>query len=115
MTASGAASPRNVALAKPARQSSTIHQAGAALAVDGNTDGNFASGSVTDDSQTDVNAWWEVDLGEVETIETVAVFNRSDCCGTRLDKFWVFISEQPFRAEEICARHCASGRRPGPG
>lgn len=98
-TARGAVTPPNVALGKPARQSSTALERPATLAVDGRTDGNFNAGSVTH-TQADSNAWWEVDLGTVETIESVVVWNRSDCCFERLNKFWVFISEQPFRAED---------------
>jgi hypothetical protein len=113
-----AAMPRNMALGKPTRQSSTGAQGPAALAVDGNTDGNFAAGSVAR-TQAVVNAWWEVDLGAAETIESVVVWNQSDCCVQRVDRFWVFISEEPFRsndtAETLRARpHTWAGIIPPP-
>jgi hypothetical protein len=64
----GTATPTNVALNKTATQSST-HSSGAAAsrAVDGNTDGVFANGSVTH-TNSDANAWWHVDLVQIETI-----------------------------------------------
>ncbi len=48
------------------------------LAVDGNT-GNF-----THTINTDQNATWEVDFGEMMSLETIDVFNRANCCGERL-------------------------------
>ena len=79
--------PRNLALGRAASQSSTyvgsLPSAAAASAVDGNTDGNFQDGSVTATGD-DVNAWWQVDLGSVQNVETVVLWNRTDCCGDRL-------------------------------
>ena len=69
--------------------------AGAASAVDGNLDGNFFDGSATATS-LDPNAWWQVDLGASTAVGSVLVWNRTDCCGSRLNDFWVFISDTPF-------------------
>jgi hypothetical protein len=85
----------NLALGRPATQSSTYATAGPAAAVDGNTDGNFGDGSVTA-TNADPNAWWQVDLGSPAAISSVVVFNRTDCCGSRLTDFWVFVSNTPF-------------------
>lgn len=97
----------NIALGKPARQSSN-NTGNAALAVDGQRDGRFERGSVT---QTDnqQGAWWEVDLGAVETIGAVRVWNRSEC-PERLQDFWVTIAEQPF-AEGVSADGGATWNR----
>ncbi len=67
----------------------------ASAAIDGNTDGNFADGSVTA-TNADANAWWQVDLGSTTTINSVTIWNRTDCCGSRLSDYWVFVSNTPF-------------------
>jgi len=95
----------NLALGKSATQSSTFPGAPTAVAsaaVDGNTDGNFFDGSVTaTDLQT--NPWWQVDLGASATVNSVAVWNRTDCCSTRLGDYWIFISDTPFLATDTPA------------
>jgi hypothetical protein len=94
--AAGGAS--NLALGKTATQSSTFPgyaSAGAGSAVDGNTDGSFFDGSVTA-TNADANAWWQVDLGASVTVNSVVVWNRTDCCGSRLGDYWVFVSNSPF-------------------
>ena len=88
----------NIAVGKSVRQSSG-GRSNAKLAVDGNTDGDFTHGSVTH-SGKDANAWFEIDLGQVESIDSVRVWNRTDCCGERLRDYWMFISEYPFRTNE---------------
>jgi len=85
---------QNIANGKSAKQSST-GGGNAMLAVDGNTDGNYSHGSVTHTGQ-DKNAWFEIDLGNIERIGNVKIWNRTDCCGERLNDYWLFISEQPF-------------------
>jgi hypothetical protein len=94
----GVPAPTNAALGKAASQSSTLSgyaTDGAASAVDGNTDGNFFDGSVTA-TNLDPNAWWQVDLGASTAVSSVVVWNRTDCCGGRLNDFWVFVSDTPF-------------------
>jgi hypothetical protein len=71
----------------------------AASAIDGNTDGNFGDGSVTA-TNLDANAWWQVDLGAATTVNSVTVWNRMDCCASRLSDFWVFVSNTPFLATD---------------
>jgi hypothetical protein len=75
--------PTNLALGKPAYQSSTAFGMEASRAVDGNIDGNYYSGSIT---QTLAGGpqWWMVDLGDTYTIDSVIVYNRTDCCADRL-------------------------------
>jgi hypothetical protein len=98
----GAPAPTNLALGKAAAQSSTIQgyaTAGAGSAVDGNLDGNFFDGSVTA-TNLDPNAWWQVDLGATATVGSVVIFNRTDCCSSRLGDYWVFVSNTPFLASD---------------
>jgi hypothetical protein len=90
--------PTNVAQGKLTSQSSTFPgyaTAGAASAVDGNTDGNFSDGSVTS-TNLDPNPWWQVDLGASAAVSSIAIWNRTDCCGSRLSDYWVFVSDTPF-------------------
>ena len=94
----GAPSLNNLSQGKTATESSTlpgVPTAAASSAVDGNTDGNFYDGSVTA-TTLDPNPWWEVDLGSTPTVSSVTVWNRMDCCGSRLSDYWVFVSSSPF-------------------
>jgi arylsulfatase A-like enzyme len=43
-------------------------------------------------------AWWEVDLGEQIDIETIRIWNRTDCCAVRLSRYWVLVSDHPDAA-----------------
>jgi len=82
----------NLAMGQPAMQSSEKFGAGAARAVDGDTDGDFTNGSVTH-TFPDTPSWWEVDLGSVVQINKVRVWNRTDCCQARLSDFYVLVSD----------------------
>ncbi len=68
----------NIALNKPATQSTTRFNGVASRAVDGNTSGN--SFTHTDFEQ----GWWRVDLLDEYDISTINVFNRTTCCSERL-------------------------------
>jgi hypothetical protein len=100
-----APSSTNLAQGKAATQSSTLPgypTAAASAAVDGNPDGNFFDGSVTA-TNLDPNPWWQVDLGASAAISSIVVWNRTDCCGTRLSDYWVFVSDTPFLATDTPA------------
>ncbi len=43
-------------------------------------------------------AWLDVDLASAQPVESVVVWNRTDCCADRLKDYWVFLSEEPFPA-----------------
>jgi hypothetical protein len=60
--------------------------------VDGSTDGIYANNSVTH-TLADPQAWWQVDLGQASAIQTIQLFNRTDCCVDRLSNFYVFVSD----------------------
>jgi hypothetical protein len=98
----GVVVPTNVALGKLTSQSSTFPgyaSAGAASAVDGNTDGSFPDGSVTA-TNLDLNPWWQVDLSASTAVSSIAIWNRTDCCSARLADYWVFVSDTPFLATD---------------
>ena len=94
--ATSGSSGSNLAQGKTATQSSTYPGYPASLAVDGSTDGVVSHGSVTVSGGSDAYPWWEVDLGSSATVDSVAVWNRTDCCGSRLGDYWVFVSNTPF-------------------
>ena len=101
----GAPAPSNLSAGKAATQSSTLAgnpTAGPGSAVDGNTDGSFFNGSVSTTNQ-EASPWWQVDLGASKTVSTIAIFNRTDCCGSRLGDYWVFVSDTPFLATDTPA------------
>jgi len=98
----------NLALNKTATQSSTDWSAPASRAVDGNTDGNFSNGSVTH-TLVENQAWWHVDLGSVQSISRIDVFNRTDCCSAALTNYYVFVSDVPFTSTDVTATQNQAG------
>ncbi|MCE7990242.1 MAG: DUF1929 domain-containing protein [Caldilinea sp. CFX5] len=81
----------NLARGKSATQSSTYGGANASRAVDGNTNGTFSAGSVTH-TNYNTNAWWQVNLGATYQLDSIQLWNRTDCCANRLSNFYVFVS-----------------------
>jgi hypothetical protein len=75
----------NIALKGEAIQKSTFADAGAARAIDGNTTGEYAKGSVAHTADGD-DPWWEVDLKSEQTIDRIVVWNRAEL-GERLAGF----------------------------
>jgi hypothetical protein len=103
--------PSNVALNKPATQSSTLAYnppGDASHAVDGNTDGNYFHASVTHTNGGN-QEWWQVDLGASYSLQTINVWNRTDCCGDRLSNFYVLVSDNPFVSTDLTATLSQSG------
>jgi len=86
-------------LGASATQSGIYQSAAASRAVDGNTDGNYAHNSVSITSNQ-AYPWWQVDLGGVQQIDGVQLWNRTDCCSDRLQNFYVFVSEEPFTSND---------------
>ncbi|XP_035668854.1 fucolectin-like [Branchiostoma floridae] len=83
----------SVALGKPAFQSSTYADGGAASrAVDGNGSPYWASRSCTHTKQEDNPTWW-VDLGQSYVVNSVLIVNRRDCCSERLNPFNIHIGD----------------------
>ncbi|TDD58515.1 hypothetical protein E1263_19080 [Kribbella antibiotica] len=90
--------PPNLAQGKTATQSSTSGTAVAARAVDGNTNGVFSAGSVT---QTNLSTqpWWQVDLGSAAAVSTVTLWSRTD--SNRLSAGTVFISSTDMTGRSL--------------
>ncbi|WP_010522803.1 galactose-binding domain-containing protein [Aquimarina agarivorans] len=86
----------NLALNGTATQSSTLRTINASFANDGNT---------TNFSHTENNgaAWWEIDLGSINNISHINVWNREDCCRNRLQQYQIFVSDVPFVSTDIVA------------
>jgi len=68
----------NVALKGDARQSSTDFDGPARLAIDGNTDGDFATAKSTTHTAVSDDPWWEVDLKQTGPIDRVVLWSRTD-------------------------------------
>ena len=90
----------NMALGRPATQSSTDGAAAAGRAVDGNTNGNASAGSVSNTTST-AQPWWDVDLGSQKTLHTLRLWNRTDCCGERLSNFHALLSPTPMSGRTL--------------
>jgi hypothetical protein len=81
----------NLALGKPASQSSRSQfstPAGAQGAVDGVKNGGFGF-----HTSLEPNPWWQVDLGAVQVLDHVVIFNRQDCCAERARTLHVLLSD----------------------
>ncbi|MEU9706222.1 discoidin domain-containing protein [Streptomyces sp. NPDC047981] len=106
----------HLAQGQPATQSTTLYGGSAGRAVDGNTDGAYANGSVTHTAEQ-VQPWWQTDLGESAAIGRIEIWNRTDCCAARLTDFYVLVSDQPFASgslSDVLAQPGVSGyRQPG--
>ncbi len=100
--------PINVALQGTASQSSTGWSGVASRAIDGNTDGNYNNGSVTSTAVNTAYQWWIVDLGSVQPISKIDIFNRTDCCSNRLDNTWVMLGDADFNPVATLASFNAS-------
>ena len=75
-----------------ASQSSTNGAGVASRAIDGNYNGAWNGNSVTHTLPADVNPWWQVDLGAPRAIDSISLYNRTDCCAGRLSNFSVLAS-----------------------
>jgi len=71
-----------VSRGKPAVQSSLCSGGQPHRAVDGNYNPNWGGGSVTHTCRQP--AWWRLDLKQVYKVKRVSVWNRYDCCWSRL-------------------------------
>ena len=63
-------------------------------ATDGNTNGETAN--VAHTGSASPNEWLEVDLGSVEDIRRIKIWNRTNCCAERLGGVYVLVSEDQF-------------------
>lgn len=86
----GGNASNNLALSGTATQSATGWGGLPARGIDGNTDGIYNNNSCTHTTDA-ANSWWEVDLGTTSTISRILLYNRADCCHTRLGNFRVSV------------------------
>jgi hypothetical protein len=98
----------NLATAGTATQSSTAHGGVASRAIDGTTNGAWSANSITH-SDLGSESSWTLDLGAVKQLNTVRLWNRTDCCSSRLANFHVFVSDVPFTGTTIAASQAQSG------
>jgi len=99
---------RSMALSRTVSQSSTGWGADAFRAVDSNTSGNWNDNSLSH-TNFEHQPWWQVDLGGVRQIGTLILWNRTDCCGSRLSNFYVLVSDNPFNSTNLTATINQSG------
>ncbi len=98
----------NIALNGTATESSFQLNANGSRAIDGDTNGDFYANSVSLTNWTN-QPWVEVDLGEVGNIETVNVWNRTDCCNGFLKNYYILVSDVPFTSSDLTATLAQSG------
>lgn len=79
-----------------ARQSSSHPSGEASKALDGNTDGRFFQGFVSHTGDDDTSPWWEGRLEYVSFIESLKIYNRTDCCGERLNEAKIYVKDTAF-------------------
>ncbi|MEW4490776.1 DUF1553 domain-containing protein [Thalassoglobus sp. JC818] len=86
----------NLALNKPATQSSTAYDGPPELAVDGNTSGEFFEQKSTTHTEKENSPWWMVDLQRDAEISLIKVWNRNDSptIFQRLNGFRVVLLDQ---------------------
>ncbi|MCU1347276.1 MAG: hypothetical protein JWO56_306, partial [Acidobacteria bacterium] len=92
----------NVALGKTATMSAQeTPDSGPERAVDGNVSGNVAGGALISTTLEQPQSWWQVDLGAIQPIDGIQIWNRTDTLQERLAFFWVFVSDTPFASTDL--------------
>lgn len=87
----------NLAQTGVAQQSSTLAgNRSADNANDGEPAGGNGGPNYIHTAGSQPNQWWEIDLGSVQSIGEVTIFNRDDCCGSRLTGVSVMVADTPF-------------------
>ena len=96
------APPANIAVSRPVTQSSTASGAAAERAIDGDQNGDFGAGSVSL-TETELNPWWQIDFEEMHRLESVSIWNRSDCCSANLADLYLFVSPTDMTGRPFAA------------
>lgn len=99
----------NLALGKPAAQSSTAYGGLASRAVDGNEWGDHARKKSVSHTALQRQPFWEVDLGKVYDLSRVVLFNRTDLGPNKLRNAWILVSATPFESGNLEAVRSAPG------
>ena len=65
-------------------------------ALDGNTDGAYVDKSVTA-TNAEIQPWWQVDMGGIQWIDAIQIWNRTDdCCRGRTKDYYVLTTQADF-------------------
>lgn len=104
-------SDENVAVGKTAYQTDTSISGNPSRAVDGILSADYTAGSCT--HTLSYNVSWEVDLGSIYSIDNVTLYNRLDCCSSRLNNVQLYIglsrdtyNLQGFHAGAVDVSYC---------
>jgi CSLREA domain-containing protein len=89
----------NIALNKPASQSSTDADAVAARAVDGSISDYY--GAYAARTNREAQPWWQVDLGTNQLIGEINVRGNSGIPNVPFRDFYVFVSDTPFASASL--------------
>lgn len=85
----------NVSPRGEATQSSTGFEGPPRLAIDGNTNGHYTEGKSTTHTEVSDNPWWELDLKQVQAVDRIAIWNRTDHgLHTRLSGFRISLLDE---------------------
>ena len=87
----------NLATAGTATSSSTYPGGDASKAIDGDTNGAWSNGSIAHTQGSTANEWITIDLGSLQYVDEIRIWNRTDCCSDRLSNSYVFASSIPFQ------------------
>ncbi|MFL6246089.1 MAG: Ig-like domain-containing protein [Thermoanaerobaculia bacterium] len=90
-------------------QVSTAGSAGPERAVNGTTNPAKASAETIAETASAAEAWWQIDLGSVQPLAAIDVWNRLDCCSTNLTNFWLFVSDVPFDTQTVAGTLAQTG------
>ena len=87
----------NVAPLGTASQSSTRPGGDASKAIDRDTNGAWNHGSIAHTKKDTKYEWWLLDLGSVQTINTIKIFPRTDGdLEKRIANVYIMVSDTPF-------------------
>ncbi|XP_078686501.1 uncharacterized protein LOC144919130 isoform X4 [Branchiostoma floridae x Branchiostoma belcheri] len=90
----GTGSTTNLALNRPATQSSTDFKGAPGRAVDGNRNAIYAKKSCSHTAM-ERDPWWRVDLGSSQCVDRVVVVKRQRIGGHWLEGFQVYVGDNP--------------------
>eukprot|EP01043_Picozoa_sp_COSAG02_P021179 COSAG02_NODE_1069_length_14810_cov_6.729998_7_plen_637_part_00 len=92
----------NVALGRPATQSSIGWDGDPNRGVDGDNNAAWGGNSCTH-TQNGSEEWWQVDLGASFDVQSINIWHRTDCCQTRLLTATVIVSDTPdYSTGSVC-------------
>ncbi len=67
-------------------------------------DPSYSHSSKMGHTATETNPWAGFDLPSNANIESVAIWNRVDCCASRATNVWVFVSDSPIPTDLNAAK-----------